>query len=35
VHNVPHAFSLLRPHRQRPRDGSAAEQRDELAAFHA
>jgi hypothetical protein len=31
---APHALSLLRPRRERPRRGRAAEQRDELAPFH-
>src|SRR5262249_26388682 len=33
--NQPHAAVLLRPRRQRPRDSSAAEQRDELAPLHS
>src|SRR5262249_28502591 len=33
--DAPHLFALLRPHRQRPRRRSAAEQRDELAAPHS
>src|SRR5262249_8661334 len=32
--DAPHALALLRPHRERPRR-RAAEQRDELAAFHS
>jgi hypothetical protein len=29
--DAPHAFTLLRPHCVRPRSGTAAEKRDELA----
>src|SRR5215471_11196068 len=33
--NASHAFALLRARRERPRDSSAAEQRDELAPLHS
>src|SRR5262249_40273581 len=33
--DAPHAAGLLRPRRERPRGRCAAEQRDELAAFHS
>src|SRR5262249_33564457 len=32
---TPHTLALLRPRRERPRRGRAAEQRDELAALHS
>src|SRR5262245_22186830 len=33
--DAPHPLTLLRAGRERPRDGRAAEQRDELAALHS